>query len=340
MSEFDDEKFMHAALREAQHGVGLTSPNPAVGAVLVIGTQIVAAGYHRRAGAPHAEVECLRSFRSAIPKTATLYVTLEPCSTPGRTGACTECIIAAGVRNVVIGASDPNPRHAGRGIDILRKRGVNVRSGILANECTAVNEGFNKWIVSRLPFVIAKCGMSLDGRLTRPPGESQWLTSAAARRDARQLRASVDAILVGAETIRADNPRLTARVRGAKQPWRVVITRSNRLPAKARLFTDRNRDRTLVFDRSRLSKVLRELGERDITSVLIEGGGDVLGQALAERVIDKVQLYVAPLLTGGTVPAFRGTGVTSTAGATRLERVSYERIGGDIRITGYAKYAK
>ncbi|MFL6528122.1 MAG: RibD family protein, partial [Chthoniobacterales bacterium] len=181
---------------------------------------------------------------------------------------------------------------------------------------------------------------SLDGRLTRPPGESQWLTSAAARRDAHQLRASVDAILVGAETIRADNPRLTARVRGAKQPWRVVITRSNRLPAKAQLFTDRNRDRTLVFDGSRLSKVLRELGERDITSVLIEGGGDVLGQALAERVIDKVQLYVAPLLTGGTVPAFRGTGVTSTAGATRLERVNYERIGGDIRITGYAKYAK
>ena len=331
---------MRIALNEARRAAGLTSPNPAVGAVLVIENRIVAAGHHRRAGASHAEIECLDAYRSAIPESATLYVTLEPCSTTGRTGACTERIIDAGIRNVVIGATDPNPRHAGRGVDILRQGGVNVRSGILCDECTSLNEAFNKWIVHRVPFVIAKCGMSLDGRLTRRPAESRWLTSAAARRHAHQLRASVDAILVGAETIRADNPRLTARIRGAKQPLRVVITQSNRLPKKARLFTDRNRDRTLVFQRTPIAKVLEQLGERDITSVLIEGGGDVLGQALDARMINKVQLYVAPWLTGGPVPAFAAMGASTSADAVRLDRISYERVGRDVCVTGYATYAK
>jgi diaminohydroxyphosphoribosylaminopyrimidine deaminase/5-amino-6-(5-phosphoribosylamino)uracil reductase len=340
MTESQDDKLMRAALKEAHRGRGLTTPNPAVGAVLVIGKRIVATGYHRRAGAPHAEIECLNAYRAAIPKSATLYVTLEPCSTTGRTSACTDRVIAAGVRNIVIGAIDPNPRHAGRGIEILRGRGVNVRSGILSDECTALNEAFNKWVVNRVPFVIAKCGMSLDGRLTRRSGESRWLTSTSARRHAQQLRASVDAILVGAETVRADNPRLTARVRGAKQPWRVILTRSDRLPKNARLFTDRNRDRTLVFHRSPIPDVLNDLGKREITSVLIEGGGDVLGQALDARVIDKVQLYFAPLLSGGPVPAFGGVGVNTTADAVRLERLKYERIGSDVCVVGYTRYAK
>lgn len=340
MREDADEQFMRAALREARRGAGLTSPNPAVGAVLAATGRIIAVGHHRRAGAPHAEAECLDACRSAVPSNATLYVTLEPCSTSGRTGACTDRIVAAGVRNVVIGATDPNPRHAGRGIEILQQCGVKVRSGILADECTALNEAFNKWIVSGIPFVIAKCGMSLDGRLTRRPTESRWITSAATRKHAQQLRASVDAILIGAETLRADDPRLTARgMRGAKQPWRVVVTRSNRLPKEARLFTDRDRERTLVFHRIPIAKLLRELGEREITSVLIEGGGDVLGQALDAQAIDKAELYVAPLLTGGAVPAFAGVGATSTASAARLDRVSYERIGGDMCITGYVKYA-
>src|SRR3954447_19983152 len=226
------EAFMRAALIEAKKALGRTSPNPVVGAVLLIDDRIVSKGHHREAGRAHAEIECLRDFGAPIPASATLYVTLEPCSTAGRTAPCTEAITKAGVKSVVIGATDPNPRHSGRGIVELRKAGVQVREGILAEECTRLNEAFNKWIVTGRPFVIAKCGMSLDGRLTRPPGEPRWITGSAARRDARQLRASVDAILVGAETIRADNPRLAARVRGAKQPWRVVITRSNRLPAK------------------------------------------------------------------------------------------------------------
>src|SRR5213075_1121603 len=156
----------------------------------------------------HAEIECLRNFTDDVPARATLYVTLEPCSTVGLTAPCTTAIIKAGVKNVVVGTTDVNPRHFGRGITQLRNAEVNVRDGILAEECARLNEAFNKWIVSGRPFVIAKCGMSLDGRLTRRSGERRWLTDATARRHAHRLRAYVDAILVGAETVRADNPRL------------------------------------------------------------------------------------------------------------------------------------
>ena len=331
-----DERFMRAALREARRGLGLTSPNPAVGAVLVIGGKIVARGHHRRAGAPHAEVECLSGFGHAVPKNATLYVTLEPCSTTGRTGPCTNAIIEAGVKQLVIGGPDPNPKHAGRGIDQLRQAGVDVRVGILSDECRALNESYNKWIQTGVPFVIAKCGMSLDGRLTAPPSESRWLTSALSRRHAHELRAQVDAILIGAETIRSDDPRLTLRgKRDATQPWRVVLSRSGKLPRQARVFTDRFAARTLVYDKTKLDELLRDLGRKQITSVLIEGGGDILGQALDLRLIDKIQIYVAPLLTGGPTIAFAGNGAGSTTAAMRLNRISYEKIGGDVCVIGY-----
>src|SRR5207247_2878679 len=187
-----DEKFMRAALKEAKKALGQTSPNPAVGAVLVINDRIVARGHHRGAGLDHAEVECLRNFGAATPARSTLYVTLEPCSTTGRTAPCTDAILTAGVRNLVVGAIDINPRHAGKGITQLRNAGVTVREGILADECTRLNEGFNKWITTGRPFVIAKCGISLDGRLTRPLGETRWITDHSARRHANELRARVD----------------------------------------------------------------------------------------------------------------------------------------------------
>lgn len=330
---------MRAALREARKGVGRTSPNPAVGTVLVIDGKIVAKGHHRRAGLPHAEIECLSAYKKRIPKRAVLYVTLEPCSTVGRTGACTEAILKAGVRRLVIGAIDPNPRHSGAGIQLLKEAGLEVRTGVLAEDCARLNESFNKWIATRRPFVVAKCGMSLDGRLSPPPGESRWITSAASRRDAHQLRAQVDAILIGAETLRADDPRLTARgIPGSKQPWRVVLSRSGTLPRQARLFTDRFAARTIVYGEKKLGAILRELGEKEITSVLIEGGGDILGQALDQRLVDKVQLYFGPVFTGGPVIAFPGKGAASTQEAPRLERVQYERIGHDLRVTGYPGY--
>src|ERR1043166_4120659 len=331
-----DEKLMRAALAEAKRALGRTSPNPAVGAVLVIDNRIVAKGHHRGAGGAHAEIDCLRDFGAPIPAHATLYVTLEPCSTAGRTAPCTDAITEAGLKNVVIGATDPNPRHSGRGIVELRNGGVRVRDGILAEECTRLNEAFNKWIVTGQAFVIAKCGMSLDGRLTRPAGESRWITGRDARRDAHRLRAGVDAVLVGAETVRADNPRLTVRgVRGARQPWRIVLTRSGKLPHQAHLLSDKFAARTLMYKRKSLRSVLKDLGKRGITSVLIEGGGEILGEALDKRLIDKVQIYLGPILIGGPVVAFPGEGAGRTAEALRLRDVRYRRIGESICITAY-----
>ena len=334
-----DEGFMRTALAEARKGLGHTSPNPAVGAILVAGNRVIARGHHRKAGCEHAEVECLRDRAKAKRANATLYVTLEPCSTTGRTPPCTQVIVDAGIKNVVIGAIDPNPRHAGRGIKLLRKAGVTVRAGVLEAECSELNAAFNKWIQTRRPLVIAKCGMTLDGRLTRPPQEDRWITSAPARRHANRRRAEVDAILIGAETLRADNPRLTVReVRGARQPWRVVLSRSGKIPRSAHLFSDRFADRTLLIRNKPLEAVLDELGEREITSVLIEGGGDVLGQALDARLIDRVQIYIAPLMSGGPVLAFPGRGAGSTSHAMRLQDVRYEKIGDEIFIEGKATF--
>jgi diaminohydroxyphosphoribosylaminopyrimidine deaminase/5-amino-6-(5-phosphoribosylamino)uracil reductase len=332
-----DEFFMREALKEAKKAQGQTSPNPAVGAVLVVNDRVMARGHHRGAGHEHAEIACLRNFGSDVPARATLFITLEPCSTVGFTAPCTDAILKAGIRKVVIGAVDVNPRHHGRGITRLREAGIEVREGVLAEACARLNEAFNKWIVSRQPFVIAKCGMSLDGRLTRTPREPGWITGASARQHARQLRGRVDAILVGAETVRIDNPRLTVRgVRGARQPWRVVLTRSGNLLRRARLFSDQWAGRTLVYKGKPLTSVLKDLGKRGVTSVLIEGGGEVLGQALDARLVDKVQIYLGPILTGGPVIAFPGHGAQSTSNAIHLSDVSYRRIGEDVCVTAYS----
>jgi diaminohydroxyphosphoribosylaminopyrimidine deaminase/5-amino-6-(5-phosphoribosylamino)uracil reductase len=336
MSLQNDQRFMRAALAEAKKGLGRTSPNPAVGAVLVFRNRVVARGYHRRPGGPHAEIVCLRNFSRIIPAEATLYITLEPCSTTGRTAPCTERIIKAGVRNVVIGTLDVNPRHCGRAVPQLRNAGIQVRVGILGEECARLNEAFNKWIVTRRPFVIAKCGMSLDGRLTRRPGEPRWITDKVARSHAHALRAQVDAILIGAETLRTDDPRLTVRgVSGAHQPWRVVVTRSGNLPSTARLFTDRWARRTLVYRRMSLAAVLTDLGKKEITSVLLEGGGKLLGEGFDAALIDKVQIYLGPIITGGPVLAVAGRGVNLTKNAAQLGHICYMRLGQNLCITGY-----
>jgi diaminohydroxyphosphoribosylaminopyrimidine deaminase/5-amino-6-(5-phosphoribosylamino)uracil reductase len=332
------EKFMRAALAEAEKGLGKTSPNPAVGAVLVNDNRIIARGCHRQAGGDHAEVDCLRKLAEPIPPGAILYVTLEPCSTQGRTAPCANYIIERNVRSVVIGTIDPNPQHRGRAVELLRAGGVDVITGILEQECVRLNEAFNKWIVSGEPFVIAKCGMSLDGHLTRPRRETQWLTSESSRAHAHKLRAVVDAIIVGAETIRRDNPRLTVPS-GARraQPMRVILTKSGRLPRTAKVFCDSNRDRTLICRNKPLHSVLRDLGRRKVTSVLIEGGGDLLSQAFDQRLVDKVQIYIAPIFTGGNVLAFGSRGAPSTERSVRLESLFYQRIGEDICVIGYPK---
>jgi diaminohydroxyphosphoribosylaminopyrimidine deaminase/5-amino-6-(5-phosphoribosylamino)uracil reductase len=334
-----DEEFMRLALKEARKGLGKTSPNPAVGAVLVQEGRVVAKGYHRRAGLPHAEIEALRRLSGSISaQGATLYVTLEPCSTHGRTPPCTEAIIAAGLSRVVVGTIDPNPRHQGRGVRQLRRIGISVRTEVLAKECADLNAGYNRWIRSGRPWVIAKVAQSIDGHLTRPSGEPQWLTNERSRRLVHRLRSTVDAILVGAETIRTDDPQLTVRTRhSSHQPWRVIVTRSGKLPADARVFTDELENRTLIYREAGWDVLLSDLGQRGVTRLLVEGGGDVLGQLLDGGFIDEVWCFFAPLLTGGDKPSFGGTGVQTNEEAIDLTDVRFRRIGSDFLVVGRVK---
>lgn len=333
---------MRAALREAAKGVGKTSPNPAVGAVIVAKGKIVARGHHRRAGLPHAEMEALRALKNRrTAKGAMLCVTLEPCSTSGRTPPCVEAIIEAGFARVVIGDIDPNPAHAGRGVKLLRDAGIPVVTGVLGEECHALNPAFNKWIQTGMPLIIAKAGMSLDARLSRPPGEGQWVTGPASRERAHRLRAGVDAILIGAGTLRADNPRLTVRdVPGARQPWRVVLSRGGELPAGSHLFTDEFKDRTLVYAGKSLRETLRELGRKEVTSVLIEGGMQVLGEAFDRRLVDTVHFFIAPVFLGGPKIVLGGRGAGSTRESARIVHPHYEKIGKDLHLWGDVAFAE
>jgi diaminohydroxyphosphoribosylaminopyrimidine deaminase/5-amino-6-(5-phosphoribosylamino)uracil reductase len=350
----EDERFMRRALALARRGLGKTSPNPAVGAVLVRKGRVVGEGWHQKAGRPHAEALALRGVKA---RGTTLYVTMEPCCTWGKTPPCTEAIIAAGVRRVVVAALDPNPKHNGRGIIVLRHGGVRVEWGLLAGEATAMNEAFNKWITTGMPLVIAKAAMSLDGKIATRTGDSKWITSEAARREAHKLRAGVDAIMVGANTVTRDDPKLTLRhgVRG-RQPWRVVVDARGQTPTKARLFTDAERKRTIVVttdlspsrwrerlivrgvhvvvvkqNRARvdLRAALRALGKRDVTSVLVEGGGELIGSFFDARLVDRVSLFYAPIVIGGrgAVTAVAGEGVASVRTAMRLKDCHWRRIG-------------
>ncbi len=332
----NDDKFMRRALAEARKGAGKTTPNPAVGAVIVKAGRVLATGYHRAAGEPHAEIEAIRALKNpGQARGATIYVTLEPCSTRGRTPPCTDAIVRHGFARVVYGATDPNPAHAGRAAALLRAAGIAVDIGILHAECHALNTAWNHWIRTGSPYVIAKCGLSLDGRIGSHP-ESRWITSAESRRDAMQLRSSVDAILVGGGTVRADNPMLTVRLGNGegRQPWRVVWSRSGDIPPDCHLLADAHRDRTLLFERQSLKEVLAALGRLEIVSVLIEGGGFTLGKAVDENLVHEVVFYMAPQILGGGIPAIGGLGVESIALGRHLRDVAYTQIGNDIKIAG------
>ena len=309
-----DTRWMAQTIDLARRGIGLTSPNPPVGAMIVSTEgQVIGTGYHRKAGLPHAEIEALESaettFRRQIPG-STLYVTLEPCSTKGKTPACTDAIRHSGIRRVVFGAPDPNPLHTNKCYAILGSAGIQVTGGVLEKECAELIRPFTKWITTGIPYVIAKVGQTLDGRITRPPGEPAWITSDSARAHARRLRMRADAIIIGAETLRKDNPRLTLRDAdvgsGKEQPWRVVLTRSGNLPQDAHLFTDEFKDRTLILRGLSLGEVLKELGRREILTVLIEGGGIVIGQAFQLQEVDEAHWYIAPRFSGGGRPSIAG----------------------------------
>ena len=329
-----DQRHLLRTLELARLGAGLTLPNPRGGAVLVQRGRVIGEGWHRRAGGPHAEVEAVAAAkkRGHVVAGATLYVTLEPCSTQGRTPPCTGLIVREKIARVVFAATDPNPAHAGAATRLLRSAGVEVSSGLLAGEAAALNRDFNWWIVRGRPWVVAKIALSLDGRIVVPPGDGRWLTSPAARLAAHELRWESDAILVGAETARQDNPRLTVRLpgrRGKVQPWRVVVTRSGRLPKNLHLFTDRHRDRTLVFQARPLTEIIPALGARGVSHLLIEGGGKILTEAFRAGLVNEVAFFIAPAVMG-TAPRALG----KLAAPLRLREVSYTPVGPDILCRG------
>ena len=326
---------MRIALAEAAKGLGRTAPNPAVGAVLVKVGKVLSKGYHHAAGLAHAEIEALHKVPPDKTAGATLYITLEPCSSHGRTPPCTAAIIAAGITRVVYGATDPDKRHRGKAERILRKAGIEVIEGVLADQCAALNRHWNHRNAAGMPWVIAKAGLSLDGRIDSPP-HRRWITSAASRREAMKLRTSVEAILVGGATVRTDDPSLTIRgiklPEGNSQPWRVVWSKSGKIPKSSKLLTDAHHDRTIILKGMTLRSALKELARRGISSVLIEGGGRTHGEAFKGKLVDEVRFFIAPIIQGGKVPA-----VIGQISPSRLMDVTFKKIGSDLMISGLVR---
>ena len=356
---------MREALRLARNAVGRTAPNPLVGAVIVREGRIVAAGWHREAGTPHAEIHALR-MAEGLARGATLYVTLEPCAHYGRTGPCTKAVAEAGIRRVVVAMRDPNPLVAGKGIRILEEAGLEVTVGVLEDEARRLNEVFLKWIATKMPFVVLKTAMSLDGKIATHTGDSQWITNEAARLRVHRYRDAYEAILVGIGTVLADDPSLTARLPDGtgRNPLRIVVDSLARTPLTARVVTDgaaptviavtkrapKERCAALMAAGVRvlvagdgqhvdLRLLMKRLGQEEITSVFVEGGGKVNFALLAAGLVDKVYAFIAPKLIGGedALTAVEGEGFARLSDAVELRRVEVESMEGNLLITGYVK---
>jgi len=306
---------MKRAVELAKKAGEAARPNPRVGAVLVKGGQVVGEGFHRRAGEPHAEVEALRRAGSRA-KGSDLYVTLEPCSSHGRTPPCTKAIIEAGVKRVIYGSGDVDPRNKGTADRIFEREGIRVIRGVLEKECDQINEDYRHWTTKKEPWVILKLAMTMDGYLAVPG--RRWITGSKARAEVQKLRAGCDAILVGAETVRQDNPRLTVRKtfrHSAEyrkvvkvQPWRVVVTRSGKLPSGANLFRDRHQDRTLVYCKKKWSEVLRDLHQRGVYRLLVEGGVETVKSLRQHKKIHELILHLSPWCGRGKGPRWSHVG--------------------------------
>lgn len=304
----NDVRFMRRALELAQQAKGLTSPNPTTGAVITYQDQIIAEGYHHAAGKPHAEIEAIRQAQRkgwSDFSGCTLYVTLEPCCTHGRTPPCTDAIIEAKFSRVVIAATDPNPAHAGRAFTILKRAGIMVRHGLLAKEAAWLNRDFNHFIVNGTPWVVAKYATSLDGRLAPAANQPRWLTGSAARDHAMRYRLHADAILIGAGTLRIDNPRLTLRKvptsHREKRPLiPVILTRGGSLPSSARLLCSAQKPPPIIYHHCAWPQILADLGARNIMHLIIEGGPTTLASAFEAGIIHEIHHYLAPKLLGGS----------------------------------------
>lgn len=370
-----DVHLMRLALRLARRGYGATSPNPVVGAILARHGKIIGRGWHRRAGEPHAEIEAIRDAQrhGRSVAGATLYVTLEPCSTKGRTPACSDTIIAARIIRVVVGATDPNPEHCGRAFGILKRAGVEVVSGVLESECARLNEPFNHWIVHRLPFVTVKAAMTLDGKIGTASGESKWITGERARAHGMTIRQGVDAILVGVNTIHSDDPSLTIRHRlgqtqqPAKSVRRIILDSLARTPLNAKVVADRHAASTTVVVSSAAPKnrvnalaqkvnvvvappakrnksqrgriplgwLMKRLGVENVTSLLVEGGGEVNASFLSGGLAHRVAFFYAPKILGGrhSRRSVAGDGIARLSEIVNLSDVEWRRLDGDLLLT-------
>jgi len=326
-----DKKYMMRAIELARQGEGLTRPNPPVGAVLVLDGEIIAEGWHQKAGEDHAECACLKNLKPQAPnlQTASLYVTLEPCSTHGRTPPCTDLILEKGIGRVVVSVEDLNPKHAGRGVEILREAGVDVVSGICEKEGRELIAPFEKFITTGLPYVTLKLASTLDGKIADSQGDSKWITGAEARERVQEMRRRADAIMVGAATVRADDPLLLPRPSNGRKPWRVVIGKN--IPADAKVLADEAAGQTLIRTGS-LEDVLKELAEHDVMHVLCEGGGKLAAGLVDEGLVDEFAFFIAPKLMGADgLPNFAQTG-GFISGAENLKFQSMEQIGKDLLI--------
>lgn len=350
-----DASMMALALAEARKGLGHTRPNPAVGCVIVRGGRVLAKGHHAVAGGPHAEIVALRKIVQRAARGATMYVTLEPCCHHGKTPPCTDALIAARPARVVIGTRDPNPRVAGRGIRVLRAAGIEVVVGVLETECREVVRGFSHWVRTGRPWVQLKLAASLDGRIATRTGASKWISSPESRRIVQQMRSRADAVLVGVGTVLADDPRLTCRMAGARQPLRVVLDRRLRTPTDARAV--RGPGACLVVCQRGLAPrkrgaleaagaeilevpasepaawraLLAELGRRGLHEALLEGGGTVAASALRARVVNGLTFFYNPRLIGGDGIAMVGPlGVIDPKRALAVITESWSASGPDL----------
>jgi diaminohydroxyphosphoribosylaminopyrimidine deaminase/5-amino-6-(5-phosphoribosylamino)uracil reductase len=363
------EKFMKAALGFARKGLGKTSPNPAVGAVIARRGQVVAAGFHRKAGGAHAEVEALNQLRGTARRGDTLYVTLEPCNHFGRTPPCTQAILEKGIRKVVVGMRDPNPHVTGGGCDYLSGQGVEVVTGVLEAECRRLNEWFVTYVTKGRPFVIAKTALTLDGWTATSTGHSRWVTNERSREWVHRLRHQVDGILVGVGTVMADDPLLNTRLKkgGGKDPVRIIVDTHLIIPVNARVLAHPHGSETLIAvsedvpprhlerlktkgisflvcpkkeGRIDLIALMDMLGKRSITSVLLEGGATLMGAMIREKLVDKFCIFKAPKILGGSDgrPMALGQGPSKMDQSIPLKDIRIKRFGDDLLITGYPDY--
>ncbi len=364
-----DKYYMQMALSLALKARGRTSPNPLVGAIIVKEKEIVGKGYHRRAGLAHAEINALK-MAGENARGATLYVTLEPCAHFGRTPPCCEAIIKAGLKRVVIATLDPNPKVSGRGVKWLRQSGIAVSVGCLGAKARKINEVFFKWIATKQPWLILKCALSLDGKTATCAGESKWITKEAARRYVHVLRDRCDAIMVGINTVLCDDPSLTTRfLPQGKNPVRIIVDSKGRLPLDKRVVCDKKAPTIFATTeqaaREKLEKLrekgveimlcsmdeggkvdlndlCQKLGQREICSVLVEGGASLLGSFVERGLGDMAYFFLAPKLLGGEMarPAVAGKGIASLDEALFLKDMKIKRLGKDILLYGHLRGGK